>query len=246
MLVFAVRLFPEKTLDELRSIIKARYDKYIHYKREIIQANDAKRKLANDMITEYITGLYPCIKSFCVINEVEKRDFFKYLEIVKKHNPHLYEKYSEKALKIKNKEYNNKIDELQIIIDYICHGIDGREFTILDYFKLTKYDIKTFYYLIESSLTEEEYHDVVSFFRKYKNMELLTESYIMNEKREILCELNEKGLPIIGTGHVVTKEEKKKIIDLIKQDGYELYGPIYSIYLKRFFEDKPLQKVKKI
>ena len=95
------------------------------------------------------------------------------------------------------------------------------------------------------SLDEIEYHKVNDFYRKYKNMELLTERYILSEKREVYCQLDDKGLPMAGTGHVVTKEEKMKIIAMIKNYGYKLYGPIYSMYLKEYFNKDTARVLKK-
>ena len=245
LLIYASSMFPDKKPDELKEVIRKRYDKYVKYKKAVIDANI---KVVNDVsmvIEKFVDGIYPNILSFCIIENIDKRRFRYCLAVVKVHNHDLYKKYQEKILKIKNNEYSISFLELKKIVGYITYGIDGREFNLLDYFKLTNYDLNTFYHLVENSLNEIEYHKLIDFYRKYKNIGILSERYIFNEKREFYCDLDDNGLPIPGTGHIVTKEEKKEIMKMIETDGFKLYGPIYNIYLKKYFNEEKGKVLKK-
>lgn len=57
---------------------------------------------------------------------------------------------------------------------------------------------------------------------------------IFATKHEINTERNEKGIPIPGTGRVITNEEKKMVFNYIMDNNYPLTKRVYNLVLNSY------------
>ena len=244
LMELAYVLFQDKSYDELRHLIAERYVYWTSRNYNNTGIADKTIEKARKSITSFIDSQYHSVSLFCYLEDIPRKTFARWLRIIGVYDKELYAKYKEKLEKIENKELKVDISQFKSIIDGIINGIEGREFTIVDFYSLADCDLDTFYYSVRNSLEGKTLFIIRNFWSRHRNMELLTEEAILSENLEINCLKDKKKTPIIGTGHVVTEEEKKEIIMRILNDGYSLYQPIYNHYLMRYFEEKGV-KVKK-
>lgn len=239
----AVALYPEKSYDEIKEKIVKKYIKYRNYRDNVLKADMGKRNEAYDIILKYLNSNYKNITLFCEMERIELYKFRRSVAIAKLYNNDLYNKYLEKVHKVEDKNKVLENDTLRNIVKCITYGINEREFSIVDFLSMTDYSLDTFYNIVEQYLNDFEYQKVTNFVKRYRNMNLITKAEIMKEKREINCQLDENNIPIINTGHIVTREEKEEIIDMIQKDGLLLYDAVYNQYLRDYFNSNKIKKL---
>lgn len=61
---------------------------------------------------------------------------------------------------------------------------------------------------------------------------------IFATKHEVNLERDEKGMPIPGTGRVITSEEKKMVFDFILENDYPLTKRMYNIVLYAYLDNE--------
>lgn len=70
--------------------------------------------------------------------------------------------------------------------------------------------------------------------KDYKKLDDISIREIFSMKYEINLKKDENGMPIPGTGRIITNEEKKMIFDYILENNYPLNIKIYNLLLKAY------------
>ncbi len=211
--------------------------------------NNIKDKIINDekmrkqqvketnLISEYTNidfslFLLPDIKNideFCDMFHISRYEFDKYLTVLEKDNNKLYLKIKDKLNNLKKKRYAVLNNKVSFIVDSIINGIKKeddsiREFEILDYFLNTKLDFKDFINIYNDK-DSNTLKALKTFFAKNK----------LTSKININQELSGKTIFMINNNpYEVTKEEKLKVINFLKDKEIPLYTKVYKQALKRY------------
>lgn len=211
--------------------------------------NDIKDKIINDekmrkqqvketnLISEYTNidfslFLLPDIKNideFCDMFHISRYEFNKYLSVLEKDNNKLYLKIKDKLNNLKKQRYAVLNHKVSFIVDSIINGIKKeddsiREFEILDYFLNTKLDFKDFINIYNDK-DSNTLKALKTFFAKNK----------LTSKININQELSGKTIFMINNNpYEVTKEEKLKVINFLKDKEIPLYTKVYKQALKRY------------
>ena len=211
--------------------------------------NDIKDKIINDekmrkqqvketnLISEYTNidfslFLLPDIKNideFCDMFHISRYEFDKYLTVLEKDNNKLYLKIKDKLNNLKKQRYAVLNNKVSFIVDSIINGIKKeddsiREFEILDYFLNTKLDFKDFINIYNDK-DSNTLKALKTFFAKNK----------LTSKININQELSGKTIFMINNNpYEVTKEEKLKVINFLKDKEIPLYTKVYKQALKRY------------
>ena len=72
---------------------------------------------------------------------------------------------------------------------------------------------------------------------------------IFNTKHEVNLKRDETGMPIVGTGRVITNDEKKMIFDYILDNNYPVTQKMYTFLLKGYIDGElelSMEKPKKL
>ena len=211
--------------------------------------NNIKDKIINDekmrkqqvketnLISEYTNidfslFLLPDIKNideFCDMFHISRYEFDKYLTVLEKDNNKLYLKIKDKLNNLKKQRYAVLNNKVSFIVDSIINGIKKeddsiREFEILDYFLNTKLDFKDFINIYNDK-DSNTLKALKTFFAKNK----------LTSKININQELSGKTIFMINNNpYEVTKEEKLKVINFLKDKEIPLYTKLYKQALKRY------------
>ena len=211
--------------------------------------NDIKDKIINDekmrkqqvketnLISEYTNidfslFLLPDIKNideFCDMFHISRYEFNKYLSVLEKDNNKLYLKIKDKLNNLKKQRYAVLNNKVSFIVDSIINGIKKeddsiREFEILDYFLNTKLDFKDFINIYNDK-DSNTLKALKTFFAKNK----------LTSKININQELSGKTIFMINNNpYEVTKEEKLKVINFLKDKEIPFYTKVYKQALKRY------------
>ena len=133
------------------------------------------------------------------------------------------------------------------LLEHLDNGIiepngNKRNFDILDYYIFSKgMSPSEFIGNLEKNISLNDMRKVKQFFG-YNNIgENLSEYYIkqiMATKDEVNLRRNEEGMPIPGTGRVITTEEKMGIIDYLLSNNIPLTTKLYALAMKRYMDDE--------
>lgn len=207
------------------------------YRSYLAKTNYIKRSFG--VIEKYIDSSLN-IQDFCIQEKIPAGTFKYLIGCVHHYNPSLYHRY-----KLKKLHVNEADSVMKKIVKYINEGIDNKEFTIVDYFKMTNRSVNSFFMMIKPYLQDNEYDAVLKFYTRYRNIVECSVNDVLKEKIEINCLLDENGMPIANTGYIVTDEDKRKILSQIQNDGLPIYQPIYKYYLDEYFNKKKENVLKK-
>ena len=211
--------------------------------------NDIKDKIINDekmrkqqvketnLISEYTNIDFSLfllldiknIDEFCDMFHISRYEFNKYLSVLEKDNNKLYLKIKDKLNNLKKQRYAVLNNKVSFIVDSIINGIKKeddsiREFEILDYFLNTKLDFKDFINIYNDK-DSNTLKALKTFFAKNK----------LTSKININQELSGKTIFMINNSpYEVTKEEKLKVINFLKDKEIPLYTKVYKQALKRY------------
>lgn len=129
------------------------------------------------------------------------------------------------------------------LLEHLNNGIiepngNKRNFDILDYYIFSKgMSPSEFIGNLENNISSNDMRKVKQFFG-YNNIgENLSEYYIkqiMATKNEVNLRRNKEGMPIPGTGRVITTEEKTGIIDYLLSNNIPLTTKLYALAMKRY------------
>ena len=160
---------------------------------------------------------------------------------------------------MQKKDKKAMLNVLEEILYEIRNGVvlkDGtvRSYDILDYYQNpyinSVMDINTNFDLIRNSI---ERKDLITFrkFMSENHPGTLLDSTMIKDMFSIKYEINtlkdKNGMPIPGTGRVITNNEKRMMIDYIIQNNLPLRSKIYKLALSRYISNElVLEDTKKL
>ena len=129
-------------------------------------------------------------------------------------------------------------DNIKDIVIYIREGIldNGilREFNILDYYLIFSIPLTKLKEL-SIKLPQKERNLIYEFINKHY-LKMIPKYSIIDTQYEINCQKDKNGLPIKGTGIIITNEEKELIINYLIANDIPISEEIYKVALKRYIE----------
>ena len=186
---------------------------------------------ANKIVLAFITQNKDK-KEFCKINNIECRNWNKYINIIKDNNPALYNNYCHRIRKEEKKHNQISMEKTLQLLYFLNNGIKfngtRRPIDIIDYDRIINYPVhiiqksaKTLYY--EKKITKDDLIKIDEFFKKncihtgiqYHKSLLFNEidiDNILKEQNKFITE--ENGKQVV---RVITEEEKLNIINEIKK-----------------------------
>lgn len=142
------------------------------------------------------------------------------------------------------KKYNDEqmLEIFNKLIDDIKSGVvdnkgNKRLYDILDYYQVVNIEPVTLFDAIRNKASKD---DIIIFKKFLHNnpIGLKIDELFLREvfgiQEEINTKRDEKGLPIPGTGRIITNEEKKMVFDYIIENKLPATLKIYKIVLKRY------------
>ena len=185
------------------------------------------------------------LNEFCVSNNISLILLKKQVESIKEYNEELYNNCIQKInyyLTIEEKEYKEKLDELLM---YLRNGISDsngilRKFDVIDFYTLMNYDLTKLTYYSKKFFEGSDAKEVIIFCanalsqkenKKYENE-------IMKTTIEVNMQKDEKGMPIPGTGIILSDELKNKFIDFIRYYSIPLNDKNFRLVVKKYFKNE--------
>lgn len=191
-------------------------------------------EVASFFVIKYIMYNGTSIKDFYTINNIDRKEFNIYIDIVRKHNSELYKEY----IKKKNNIDANSIKNINTIKEMIINNVEEnnkqKKFELFDYFQLTTLDLREFYELIESDLTHEELKIVKSF--------VLNNIHILKERRPLSKTRSKLIYTIDGNIVESTKEDEEDVKQYLKENNIPIIEPLYIQAMRRHIENKVYKK----
>lgn len=215
-------------LKEFKNIKQEEYQKRISLK--IREKNIKEIEVlpkAETFVAKIINSDIESLNNFCDDNNISKKDLKEYIEIVKKLNPLMYEEYTKKAKEINNNKQQQLIDKSKIIVELLKKDFLKREkdFSIVDYYLITKISPKKLYNIASSYLTKEEKFLFLNFCKDNNNLHEIKPKELL--KKEIVL-----------NGRSLTTKEKKLIINYIQINKLPLYEEIFINLATKTKEDE--------
>ena len=227
--------------DQLKTI-KAELRKYcteqFQFKLELQKKAERKEfvPLAKEMILDFISDNNYTKESFCEKYGITMNEFDGYVDVIKKDEPTLYSSYTIRNKEAQSQRYAVLNNTITKIVDKIINGIEEngemRQFDLIDYYQMTSLSFDAV--LKIKKFNADEMRAFKRFVNKYRDVRALYIPKIMSEKTEIDCQKDKDGFAIIGTGRIVTEEEKRSIINYLKNKNIPLTNHTYSIAFKRY------------
>lgn len=198
---------------------------------------------ATKYISMYIDGDYETVRSFINLNNLSLETFNILVETLSYHDQGLYNKYLQKINNDNTKRYASIVEMVKEMTQEMKNGIDGRSFDIIDYYRYIKIPFDDVLKIINGKLNAEETRLFKRFVTKYNNLKELNENninYILSEIVEVECERDKNDNIIKGTGRIITRDEKVKIMDYIKSLNIPLnlasYRSAFDRYVKGYLD----------
>lgn len=252
--------------DEYSALLKNVFDLYYEYRSK--QRKDKRDREKDEQLKKYYEEMIPRAiklitlfidsdcdsinefieKNMIVDNEIlnNKKTFHECLEIVKKYDVPLYEKYKIKTESNRSQNYILLTNSIKKIISLIKNGCDEngiiRPFDVIDYFQILNLSFETTRKIAidmvnRKMLDNSDYVLFVRFIKSNQDADYTKQNVIkaiMQERQEINCEKNSLGRPIPGTGEIISDETKMKLIEYLKGRKIPLNSRTYSLALYRF------------
>lgn len=241
---------------------------------EILEKENELLTLANPTITKLInyilsnqgtSSLENIEKNFCISEKIKEQDLKDYKKVLEKHNQKLYIEYFYIAKSASNLREKQILITAIKLIDILVKEIIV-ENSIVTKFKINSID---YYSQFDIPLTElYEKIDKLNLKLDTRNIKLIkyfTYPYsskrfhilkdsdiyaILNETTEKRCQKDENGVPITGTGTMLTREEKIQILKYLKENNIpEINRNIYKDACEKYLDGelfKLLPKTKKL
>ena len=255
----------------LIKVLREKVDVYLEYKNNRInlmkeeQFKDKKEKKYNQakmVIDSFISSNFYRVIDFCNNYDFTKKEFVKYMEVIKENNNNLYQKYldeMEKRKKIFDKGVVSKIKQIVYFIDNgINDNVGVRAFDIIDYYQFIGLDINELYWYLNnyefSALEIRKIRILVDKNRGLKDInsrdydlvegEIIRD--ILNDVQEYGAKKDNNGLLIPGTGRVIQLDEKEKIIEFLRKIKAPLTMKNYKIACRRYVNERLLFDEKEI
>lgn len=216
---------------------------------------DIKPIVDNIDFTLFLDDNIKSLKQFCELASINISKFYKYLRVLEITNNSLYLKIKERLQDHKiHSRIDINIDEngenVAQIVKKIENGIEDnngniRKFELLDYFLNTKLSYDEF---ISTYINSDKCNKTsLTTLKKF-----LSDNKVINNrisKMNVDKELNGTTIFMLnGVPYEVSKEEKEKTINYLREKGIPLYTKVYKQALKRcinstlFEDDKEYKK----
>ena len=228
---------------------KLEYDrKYGNVDMLVVEFKEGKKLLEEYIEQEENVESQISFEEFLKAHNLTNKQWEYYLNLIKLKDKKLYKKYQSLT------KPNSIADT---ILYYLQSGIEDngtvRPFNILDYYMITNLSFNELYEQeLKGKCNKQQLYLFRCFFSRNKDLIPLNERsirYFYEDKLTVNVEFDAENMPIIGSGHVVTKEEKDEIINFLKEHNC-LYDKTLALATKRFFskkqEEKQEEKVKKL
>lgn len=190
--------------------------------------------LAKEIIADFVKSPYN-IKEYIESLSISHPKFNSYVKIIKKYDEELYNQYKNKTETESKMSFSILIGKGKKMINLIEEGIkvDGaqpREFDLLDYDNMTTLEPTELYSVIKSSLSPTERRTFLRFIGKYENDKNLNIKATMETTYKIL----DKD----GHERLITNEEKKRIINYLKEKNGHVTQKRYGLAMKKYLNDQ--------
>lgn len=192
---------------------------------------------AQKYVAMFIESDCETVRTFCNLYGVPFDIFGRLIETLQYHDQDLYQGYISKMNGDNTFKYSLIVEKVKMMVPQIKNGISGRNFDIIDYYSYTRVPLDDVIRIIKDKLMPEETRIFRRFTGKYSNLKELNENninYILNEITEVDCDRNKDGDVIKGTGRIITREEKIKIMNYIKNLQIPLNMATYRSCFDRY------------
>lgn len=228
------------------------YSKYLSQKKEKekkkIEEEEIKQKEEDNLedAIKYISMFidakeFHSIKAFCSFAKIDESTFNNYVNIIKKRNQELYEKYKETTERNIKQNFAINASIVRKIVSMLKNGIEEngvkRKFDILDYYQNTKLSFDNLTKIAIQICSKQELNLLKRFIKdnsKYAAGVMHIEETIMKEKVEVNHQLDKNGMPIPGTGKIFDDESKIKIINYLRKNNIPLNMKTYTLARRRY------------
>lgn len=239
--------------------ILSQYQKRASQRKSKLEDGRRKKKKVESVISEEeadlividtINGQFSGKQKYCTKNNIEIEYYDRCVEIVRKNNPVLFKKYVtmiQRENERKSNEYVAKINEMMF---YMENGIpvddgDNRSFDLLDYFLFTTMDYNKMIRLLDIVMKDKDSRPMRTFITKNKVIREaipVTVHSILNEHLEIGVKKDERGNLLVGSGSIITEEEKKYIIHYLNRNQIPFHYQLYQLALTRYLKGQLLDR----
>lgn len=241
----------EGQVSDLELLKKQLYNKlkiYFDYKEEIKRQQKEEQRqleeqekinLASELVRKYIDSdiLFDNKNQYKSYLNVTQNTFERYLMIIKKENPSLYQEYLNKKRYNENARKNDIMEVAKLVAHYVLYGVEYegrlRNFDIIDAYAISRYSLDEICKACETFLPKEDYIKVT---RLRANAQRLIISHVTTKiiyygEIEIGCKKDKEGFPIEGTGSKLTEEDMKRIRDVFER--YNIPKQLFKVAIDR-------------
>ena len=219
------------------------------------KAEEEKRKADLKLLPIAQATVIKYLSSGMTIKEFDSDGkFVKYLSILKEYDPTTYQMYAKRDINRREDNFNNHYEKTQALLFYLKNGIQetkdtNRPFDMIDYYLYIGVEPSVIDDCIkhpDSNLGKQDYIQLRRFISAIGTpAEKLNLEQAMNSKLEINSQRDENGWPIVGTGRVITIEEKQEVINFLCEHNIPVTTKLYDIALRRYINslstDNPKQ-----
>ncbi len=237
----------QKELEEQLTAKVAIYSDYVNSKRSVATkaraVAEAKKTLpeAIAIVEKLIAEDYTTKEQFCWDNGITIDVFEKYLKKIEKYDPQLFKIYNDKIANQRLKKQAAVLGKLNKIVEGIKSGIvideeTTRPYDLIDYYLATKMSLEDFFAICSERLSAADLKIVKRFFDKYRYQYFLGDAdirMILADWDEVNTKKDEKGIPIYGSGRLITSEEKLAVIDYLNRHKICVTDRTYAIAFRR-------------
>jgi hypothetical protein len=236
--------FDVKALQSLREIYAKYKESYTLTISQLVEKDqDLFDKCAN-LIKEYIDSDCLTIVDYCKKFFVTEEDFKQAVSIVRKLDKDLLVLYKdaekEKAKLIEEKKISElKNVAMKIASDVVLKDGTTRSYDIIDFFQDTNYPLGSLNKVGRGMISIQEQAKVRTFIDANICGDPLTEQSInrcIEMKTEYNCDLDENGNQIMGTGIIITANEKRTLVNYLKHIGVPITTKTYAAIIRRYKE----------
>lgn len=239
--------------DFKREVIRTRLDIVCKYKKELnkpvlsdenlIKKEEEINHKARVMITVYNYSGSIDINEFCRYYGTTIKEFNNAVDIVKISDEILYNRYliarknNEKA--VENYLKNSIVDLSILIKNKVDDNGKLREFDILDYFKTTSLPLNQVLNMSFKYLNRADQKELRDKLQRYTKLNVFETSdddikHILDEVVIVGAEFDKRGKMIEGSGTLISKELKEKLISYLRDNGYPINKVTYKALFKRY------------
>ena len=212
-------------------------DELIEYKKSQLYILDK----AKDAIADYIASDASSLKEYAKSRDMSLSTLTYYLDILILCEDSLYETYKISALEKEEFEKTKQISNGVEVINKLQNGVlleDGsiRDFDLIDYYEMMNIKPKAAVNLLKKYISNHQLVGLKIFSQRYLEDKELTPKDVsikLNERLEINCQKDKRGIFVRGTGKVISDDEKLAVINYILNKRIPLTDGTYESGLAR-------------